>query len=283
MADPNWVDPKSNRKVGDDSMGKDGFLQMFLAQLKNQDPTNPMEGHDLAAQLAQFTSLEKLQSIDSSMKDMVKAENKPSGDFQVLNMIGKTVGGDSSRIVRTEMDQDHEVSFTLPTDAARVKVAIRNESNEIIRKIDLTNLKSGKNSFDWNGVDEDGHPARVGKFSVELEAFSHGGDKVAAFTKFKGKVSGVNFTPEGTVLMIGKQAIRMQDVKQISDERIAGSKIQRAANKGLGINPVGASVKESGKPSLASPVSNSNLGDLGFSRGMANKIKKTTGSNQGIL
>src|SRR5690606_22005598 len=60
IADPNWIDPKKARQVGGTELDKDAFLKLFLAQLKNQDPMNTMDSHELAAQLAQFTSLEKL-------------------------------------------------------------------------------------------------------------------------------------------------------------------------------------------------------------------------------
>src|SRR5688500_17684299 len=70
IADPNWVDPAKMRKVGNSELDKDAFLKLFLAQLKNQDPTNPMESHELAAQLAQFSSLEKLNNIDTGIAGM---------------------------------------------------------------------------------------------------------------------------------------------------------------------------------------------------------------------
>lgn len=47
------------RKTDEDPMGKDAFMTMLIAQLKHQDPLNPMDGTDFTAQLAQFTQLEK--------------------------------------------------------------------------------------------------------------------------------------------------------------------------------------------------------------------------------
>ena len=57
VSDPNWVDPAKQRKVGGSEMDKDAFLKLFLAQMKNQDPTNPLQNHELASHLAQFTTL----------------------------------------------------------------------------------------------------------------------------------------------------------------------------------------------------------------------------------
>mgnify|MGYP000952721027 CR=1 FL=1 len=48
-------------------MGRDEFLKMLVAQLKNQDPLNPMDGKDMAAQLAQFSTVEQLIAMNKSM------------------------------------------------------------------------------------------------------------------------------------------------------------------------------------------------------------------------
>lgn len=284
VADPNWVDPSKMRQVGGDSMGKDGFLKLFLAQLKNQDPTNPMQGHELAAQLAQFTSLEKLNNIDEGIQGMAKASQKGAGDYQVLNLIGKSVSGDSSKIVRTDNKEEHDVRFKLPTDAARVKMSVIDADNKIIRTIEHHNVKSGTNSLKWNGLNEDGQPARLGAYSVTLEAFGGSNEKIAAFTKFDGKITGVNFTPEGTVLMVGDQTVRMQDIKKIYDgearvAQVSGQVLadDKALSK-LGVQPIKA---EKGKANMGGDLQN--IGDVGLSREMSEKIKKETGSNQGIL
>jgi len=53
----------SNQKTGNtdskDELGMNQFLTMLVAQLKHQDPLNPMEGTDFTAQLAQFSALEQ--------------------------------------------------------------------------------------------------------------------------------------------------------------------------------------------------------------------------------
>ena len=52
------------------SLGSDAFLQLLVTKLKNQDPTNPQTDTDFVAQLAQFSSLEQLTSINKSVQDL---------------------------------------------------------------------------------------------------------------------------------------------------------------------------------------------------------------------
>lgn len=286
VADPNWVDPSKMRKVGGDSMGKDGFLKLFLAQLKNQDPTNPMKGHDLAAQLAQFTSLEKLNNIDDGIQSMNKAKTDGKSDFQVLNLIGKSVAGDSSKVFRSDLEETHDIRFRLPKEAARVKMEIVDAENKVIRTIEHHNVNSGANTISWNGINEDGQPSRVGAYQVKLQAFGGNGEKLAAFTKFEGKITGVNFTQDGTVLMVGDQAIRMQDIKKIYDGAAtaqARSGGRLADTKAPGAQMAAGPIKAEKGKANAGAQPGSTLGDVGFSREMTNKIKKETNSNQGIL
>ena len=48
-------------------MGETQFLQLLVSQMQNQDPMNPMDGKDLAAQLAQFSSVEQLMNINTKL------------------------------------------------------------------------------------------------------------------------------------------------------------------------------------------------------------------------
>ena len=80
-------------------LGKDDFMKLLLAQLKNQDPLNPMDGTDFTAQLAQFSSLEQLSNLNTELK--VQSVNQMTlGYAQSVNMIGKEV-------VASDRQHDH--------------------------------------------------------------------------------------------------------------------------------------------------------------------------------
>lgn len=49
------------------AMGQDQFVQLLVTEMKNQDPMNPMDGKDLAAQLAQFSSVEQLMNVNTKL------------------------------------------------------------------------------------------------------------------------------------------------------------------------------------------------------------------------
>ncbi len=77
----------SDQSVGMDGLGEDAFLQLLLAQLKNQDPLKPMDNTEFISQMAQFNSLNQLMSLNKTMSSLITAQNVTQGSA----LIGKTV------------------------------------------------------------------------------------------------------------------------------------------------------------------------------------------------
>ena len=73
-----------------ETLGKDDFLKIFMAQLQHQDPLNPMEGTEFTAQLAQFSSLEQLYNVNQNLGSL-KEVQEGTGKFESLNFIGKEI------------------------------------------------------------------------------------------------------------------------------------------------------------------------------------------------
>jgi flagellar basal-body rod modification protein FlgD len=69
------VDPASanTTKARTDGLGRDAFLQLLVTQMSHQNPLQPQEDGAFIAQLAQFSSLEQLTNIDSTLKGMAAA------------------------------------------------------------------------------------------------------------------------------------------------------------------------------------------------------------------
>ena len=269
IADPNWVDPAKSRRVGNAELGKDAFLKLLLAQMKNQDPTSPMESHEMAAQLAQFTSLEKLQSIDDTMKTMKNVNASGDGSkFDTLNLIGKAVNGDSASVIRHDTTEEHEINFKLLKDANKVKLVIKDAQGTPVRELEVRDLKKGQNTVTWNGVNEQGAPMGKGEYRIDLTAFDGGGRKVGAETKFSGVITGVNFTSQGPVLMMGKQKIRMNDVKSIT----TADQINKATH-----HKVNNQIKQTTNDVAKNANTQALMDSVAMSRGMINKVGKETG------
>ncbi len=217
LADANYVDPsKRMRTVGNDKLDKDAFFKLMLTQLKNQDPSNPLKSHEMAAQLASFSSLEQMTNINETLQDL-KAGQKPMEQYQVLNLIGKAIAGDSSKVVRGPTDRYHDFEFELPTDADQMVVKVRGPEGNVVRKLEFKNLKQGANQVSWNGTDDKGAKLPQGEYQFMAEALSGDGKKLHVTTEFEGVITGVNYTTQGPVLLVGNKTVKMADIKKIID------------------------------------------------------------------
>ena len=73
------------------ALGKDDFLRLLITQLKYQDPISPVDDKEFIAQMAQFSSLEQMQNLNTNLSEMMLAQQKLSALGQAMQMIGKEV------------------------------------------------------------------------------------------------------------------------------------------------------------------------------------------------
>lgn len=276
VADANWINPQDKpRGVGNDKLDKDAFMKIMLVQMKNQDPTNPLKSHEMAAQLAQFTQLEQLQNINTNLDEM-KAQARPAESFQSLNLLGKVVAGDSSRIYRVKGDKDHNISYTLPASAKTVKISITNEAGDVVKEATLANVRQGGNAWTWNGRDNKDVVLPAGNYRASIEALSSNDQKLLVKTDFEGVISGVNFTQNGTVLTVGNQAVRLQDIRRIVDSSLKNKdqNLQKTPDQDLkGAGGVGSN-EDKGAPEADEATMPTVLDQAALSREMMEKIEK---------
>jgi len=203
------VDGKGNPKLD-----KDAFFKLMLTHLKNQDPTSPLKSHEMAAQLAQFSSLEQMSNVSETLKKMESGQVN-NGQYQALDLIGKLVSGDSSKIDHAQGDKIHSLSFNLPEDASEVKIAIKDIEGKVVKNLELKNQARGPVKFDWDGKNIDGKEQPAGAYKVQVEAKGASGNKLPVDMKFKGQVSGIQFTEKGPIVFVGNKSIPLKEIKQI--------------------------------------------------------------------
>ncbi|WP_438317610.1 flagellar hook assembly protein FlgD [Sporosarcina sp. FA9] len=81
---------RDERKTGDGVMGKDDFMKLLIAQLQNQDPTNPMKDNEFIAQMAQFSALEQTMNLSKSFEKFAEAQGQ-SQLIQYNQFVGKNI------------------------------------------------------------------------------------------------------------------------------------------------------------------------------------------------
>lgn len=197
------------------SLGKDAFLTMLVTQMRNQDPLSPMKGEEMAAQLAQFSSLEQLTNISAALEAQGAAQ---AATIQTLNgsaavgMLGKTVvavgdqvevSGKSGEGVMVDVGQNGGTAVLRLYDASGREVGSR----------DVGPVAAGRQQIEL-GAAAEGLPA--GAYRYEIEVVDGAGAEVPVQTFVRARVDGVRYDENGAALTAGAVTIRFGSIVEIS-------------------------------------------------------------------
>lgn len=212
------------------TLGKDDFLKIMITQMQHQDPTNPFKAEQMAQEMAQFTSVEQMQNMNTSLKQMATQHN-PLEKLAMTNLIGKTVTVDRDRFPHTE-GENESLTFSLPRPAKNVQIAIINESGEVVLEKDLGAQKAGEGTFAWDGLKGNHLPAKGGGYMFRIEAKDERDQAIQTDSQHQARVVGVSFEGSEPVLLVGdakQQAkVTMRNVVRI-DGDVAPSAAKNAA------------------------------------------------------
>lgn len=164
------------------------FLKLFVAQLNNQDPLNPLDNAQLTSQLAQMSTVSGIQSMQKTLTSMLDASSAAQL-LQSAGLVGHTVLSKGSELQLAD-GQGASFQISLPTSAASVQAVISDGAGNTIRTLDLGTQPAGTSAQTWDGLDDTGQPAAAGAYTVKVAA-SNGGQAVAADTLVYGQVASV--------------------------------------------------------------------------------------------
>ena len=144
---------KSNVPKAKDQLGQEDFLKLMTTQLQNQDPFAPMENGEFIAQMAQFSTVTGITSMDESLKN-VAAKLGETRIATAANMLGHSVLV-PGKIARADDDGSVNGVIDLPSASTNVNVVFKSQNGEIIATINLGNQSSGLVGFAWHGAPKD--------------------------------------------------------------------------------------------------------------------------------
>jgi flagellar basal-body rod modification protein FlgD len=207
--------PAESQTTNTNILGKDHFLNLLVAQLKHQDPLNPMDSTGFTAQLAQFSSLEQLQNVNSTLENMASAQTDQANN-QAVYYIGKSVTA-RGNTVQLGSDLTGQINFELKGDAQAVFVNIYDSFGRYVRNIETGPKSAGYGQIDWDGRDSNGNMVPQGSYTYEMLAVNADNDPVAAESFATGRITGVNFKNGTAYLMADSLEIPLDTVIRVSE------------------------------------------------------------------
>lgn len=194
--------------VSDANASQDRFMKLLVAQLKNQDPMNPMDNAQMTSQMAQINTVTGIEKVNETLKNMATQFTS----LQVLqgaSMVGRDVLLEGDRLTPRDGLAGGAIDLAGPADA--VKVEILSPAGQVLQTLNLGALGAGRHPFDWDASGYSGSAEPSFRISATL-----GGKAVASTALARDQVLSVG-SDQGamTVQLQGRGAVAYASIKAI--------------------------------------------------------------------
>lgn len=191
-------------------LGKDQFLNLLVAQLNNQNPLEPQGNGEFIAQLAQFSTVEGVEKLNSSMETILSGYQS-SQALQASSLVGRKVIVPVDKAV-VDTSESFKASAVLPTSSSNVYVNVYDSAGTVVNRINLGEQQAGNVSFIWDGKDSSGNLMKPGTYKFEAQA-TYGNETKALYTLLPANVDSV--TLGGNELMLNLAGIGNVPLSQV--------------------------------------------------------------------
>lgn len=188
-----------DREVKGNDLGKNEFLELLVTQLNNQNPLEPQENGEFIAQLAQFSTVEGVEKLNSSVSTIMSGFQS-SQALQASSLVGRKVIVPTDKAV-VDTSETFKASIALPTSSSNVSVNVYDSSGTAVNRINLGQQEAGNVSFMWDGKDASGKTLPPGTYRFEAQAMYKGETKGLS-TSLPANVDSVTLGQNGGELML---------------------------------------------------------------------------------
>ncbi len=183
-----------------DELGQTEFLELMLTQIQHQDPFEPTDNGDFIAQMAQFSTVEGIGDMQSSLDDMA-ASFGAQQTLEASSLVGRDVlvTGDA---LPFDGRAPAAGRYVLERPAASVTLLVQDASGALVSREELGAAAAGRHDFAWDGRDADGEPMPAGQYrATVVYGNGEGEGDVPAETLLQRRVEAVEFGAGGAVLV----------------------------------------------------------------------------------
>jgi flagellar basal-body rod modification protein FlgD len=140
------------------------FLQLLVAQLKNQDPTNPMDSSQMTSQLAQISTVQGISQLNTSLSSL-STQLAAGQQSQAAQLIGSTVLAPGSSI-SVASGKANAFGVQLTSAVSDLQVVVKNSAGQIVNTIDLGKQSAGTIPVGWTPTDTSGNTLADGTYTI---------------------------------------------------------------------------------------------------------------------
>jgi flagellar basal-body rod modification protein FlgD len=197
--------PQATSTQKNTTLTQEDFLNLLMKQLQYQDPLSPMDNYQMATQMAQFETVQALDDMTQLLQNL-----RASSSLQSVGLIGKKVEVPGNTL---SIDQNTVSggSYQL-TSPGQVYIQIFDANGNMVRLIDEGVKDTSKQSFTWDGKNQQGAQLPAGNYTFEVSAVDKTNQSIQVSTSSIGTVTGISFENGVTYLNIGPNKVNMSDI-----------------------------------------------------------------------
>ncbi len=196
-------------------LGQEQFLKLMTTQLTHQDPSKPMENGQFLAEMAQFSTVEGIGSLNNAFADFASSMTSKQA-LEASGMVGKSVAFPTNTGVLS-IEDSLRGNVNLPASTQNLSINILDGNGTVVKNLNLGSQSSGFVKFEWDGQLDDGSYAVPGAYQVQAQAHIDG-QNTALETLMSGKVESVDLSnpSKGIVLNLDQMgSVAFSKVKQV--------------------------------------------------------------------
>jgi flagellar basal-body rod modification protein FlgD len=199
------------KSIGSLAKNFDSFLKLLTVQLKNQDPTSPMETNEFTNQIVSFSQVEQQINMNKNLETLI-SQNKNVSISNALSYSDKTVKVESDTF--NLKSGKSTISYELPETAKEVTVNITTESGRVIRSL-KGELGKGEHQIAWDGKDASGNVMDDGKYMISIAATNADGADITTKKYVTDQVTQIDVTGGNATLYMGEIPVDAANVKAV--------------------------------------------------------------------
>lgn len=216
--------PQNIKKKGSDDI-QNNFLTLLLTQMKNQDPTNPMQNNELTTQLAQISTVQGVEKLNETVGNLTGQLNE-NQKLTAAKLVGQGVMIEGNKISLFEKQNaqataSNEViatpfGFELIGAADKVVLEIKDKAGNVLKTVEMAQgLKPDVYRYEWDGSDTTGNKQPAGSYRFSVSAYSQQGQVPVKPLNYA-LVNGVSNGPQGILLDVGlDNSISLEEIRQV--------------------------------------------------------------------
>lgn len=172
------INHEHNKKTKNSNLElQKNFLEIFLSQIRNQDPINPLTNTELTSQLTEINTANGIEQINNNLISLKKQLNN-NALFNMSSLIGHGILFPNSNIYYN--DKHAKFGIDLEEGATSVNTEIFDQNGSKIFSKNIGPLTEGIHDWSWDGIKNDGSQANNGIYKFFINAKK--GDKSINYT-----------------------------------------------------------------------------------------------------